>query len=166
MTKGGASLRQDQGERKKGVKFRGRGASMLPELATRQQATQATLDRFRGKTFDWSAGITCVHLARTHLRNMGHRPPGLPRFRSALAAKKAMKERGWASVSDMLDSMLPRIAPAQMLLGDLAVVEGDAGMDSIMVCAGPLRVFGWREDHPGLVVLGVTMDEISGAWRL
>lgn len=148
------------------MKWRGRGKQRLPELERRKQATEATLARYRDKAFDWSTGVTCVHLARAHLRNMGHRPPSLPRFRSALAAKKAMKERGWSSVSAMLDSMLERIPPARMLLGDLAVLEGDAGLDSIVICAGPQRLFGWREDQPGLVVLGVTMDEVSGAWRL
>lgn len=148
------------------MKFRGRGATRLPELERRKQATEATLERYRDKAFDWSTGITCVHLARFHLRNMGHKPPSLPRFRSALGAKKAMQERGWSSVTEMLDSMLTRIAPAQMMLGDLAVFEGDHGLEAIMVCAGPQRVFGWREDEPGLVVLGVGMEELTGAWRV
>lgn len=148
------------------MRFRGRGHTRLPEMEKRRVATEATLTRYRNKAFDWASGVTCVHLARFQLRNMGHRPPSLPRFRSALAAKRAMKERKWASVSEMLDSMLPRIPPAAMLLGDLAVLEGDAGFDSIMVCAGPQRVFGWREDVEGLVVLGIGMNEISGAWRL
>ena len=136
------------------------------ELERRRVATEKTLERYRGKVFDWSKGITCVHLARFHLRNMGHKPETLPRFRSALGAKKALKERGWSSVADMLDSMMPRIAPAQMVLGDLAIVPGDAGMDSIFICAGPLKVFGWREDRPELVVLDVGLDEFTGAWRV
>ncbi len=138
----------------------------LPEMEKRRRATEATLARYRGKVFDWSKGITCVHLARTHMRNMGHRPPGLPRFRSALGAKKAMQERGWSSVTEMLDALLPRIAPAQMALGDLAVVPGDAGMDAIFICAGPRKVFGWREDAPALVVLDVSLDEMTGSWRV
>lgn len=136
------------------------------ELERRRVATEKTLDRYRGKVFDWSKGVTCVHLARFHLRNMGHKPETLPRFRSALGAKKALKERGWSSVADMLDSMMPRIAPAQMVLGDLAIVPGDAGLDSIFICAGPLKVFGWREDRPDLVVLDVGLDELTGAWRV
>src|SRR3546814_1528003 len=66
---------------------------------------------------------------------MGQKPPTLPRIRSALAAKKALKERGWASVSDMLDSILVRIPPAMMQLGDVATVEGDQGLDALFVCA-------------------------------
>ena len=136
------------------------------ELERRRAATEKTLARYRGKAFDWSAGVTCVHLARQHLRNMGHKVPTLPRFRSALAAKRALKERGWASVAEMLNSLLPYIRPAEMVLGDLAVVPGDAGLDAIFVCAGPRKVFGWREDADGLVVLDVSMDEMTGAWRV
>lgn len=136
------------------------------ELERRRVATEKTLKRYRGKVFDWSKGITCVHLARVHLRNMGHKPETLPRFRSALSAKKALKERGWSSVADMLDSMMPRIAPAQMLLGDFAIVPGDAGLDAIFVCAGPLKVFGWREDHPKMVLLDIDLNELTGAWRV
>lgn len=136
------------------------------ELERRRVATQKTLDRYRGKVFDWSKGITCVHLARYHLRNMGNKVPTLPRFRSALGAKKALKERGWDSVEAMLDSMFQRVAPAELLLGDLAIVPGDNGMDAIFVCAGPLKLFGWREDAPALVLLDVDLDQLTGAWRV
>lgn len=136
------------------------------DLVRRRAATEKTLKRYRGKVFDWAKGITCVHLARHHLRNMGHKPETLPRFRSPLAAKKALKEREWDSVTAMLDSMLPRIAPAHMMLGDLAVVPGDNGLDAIFVCAGPLKVFGWREDEPALVLLDIGLDELTGAWRV
>lgn len=141
-------------------------AEEKPDLLRRKDATEATLKRYRHKAFDWGKGITCVHLARTQLRAMGHKPPTLPRFRSALKAREAMKERGWANVEEMLDSMLPRIPPAMMLLGDLAVAPGDEGMGSIMICAGRNKLLGWREDAPELVVLDVSLDELSGAWRL
>jgi hypothetical protein len=140
---------------------------MKPELIRRKDATEATLARYRGKAFDWSKGITCVHLARCHMRKMGHTPPPMPRFRSAFAARQAMTERGWNTVSEMLDSILERIPPSRMLLGDLAVAPSDeGGMGSIMVCAGPHKLMGWREDAPELVMLDVTLDQLEGAWRL
>lgn len=138
----------------------------MNELLRRKEATEKTLARYRGKAFDWSTGITCVHLARAQMRAMGHRPPTLPRFRSMLGAKKAMAERGWANVTEMLDSMLPRIAPAQMLLGDIAALPDAEGLGSLMVCAGPHKLMGWREDAAELVVLDVTLDELAGAWRV
>lgn len=136
------------------------------ELERRRVATEKTLKRYRNKVFDWSRGITCVHLARYHLRAMGHRPETLPRIRSALAAKRALKARGWESVEQMLDSMLPRIVPAQMMLGDLATVPGEGGMDAVVVCAGPHKVFGWRADKPDLALLDISLDELSAAWRV
>lgn len=136
------------------------------ELERRRVATERTIARYRAKTFDWAKGVTCVHLARAQMRAMGHRPPTIPRFRSVLGARRVLRGRGWESVSAMLDEMLPRIAPAQMLMGDLAAVPGDAGLDAIFVCAGPLKLFGWREDAPGLVILDIDLREVTGAWRV
>lgn len=148
------------------MKFRGRGKSRLPELEKRKQATQATLDRYRNKAFDWATGVTCVHLARYHLRNMGHRPPSLPRFRSAFGARKAMQERGWESVTEMLDTMLPRIPPAKMMLGDLAVVEGSDGMESIVVCTGPLALLGWLPSGEKMAVYLNDISHVTASWRV
>jgi len=137
------------------------------ELERRRVATEKTLKRYRKKVFDWSRGITCVHLARFHLRAMGHRPETLPRIRSALAAKRALKARGWESVEQMLDSMLPRIAPAQMMLGDLTVLPSEDGLSAIFVCAGPQKAFGWAEEQPELAVVDVqNLDGLRGAWRV
>ena len=136
------------------------------ELERRRLATEKTLARYGGKVFDWSKGITCVHLARAHMKNMGHKPQTLPRFRSALGAKKALKSHDWASVGAMLDSMLVRIAPAQMMLGDLTVIPGDSGLDAIFICAGPLKVFGWDQREPALTLLDIDLNELTGAWRV
>ena len=139
----------------------------MSDLLRRKEATEKTLGRYRGKAFDWTKGVTCVHLARCQLRAMGHKPPTLPRFRSMLGAQRAMQERGWSNVEDMLTDILgPPIPPAMMLLGDLAVAPSEEGMGSIMVCAGPHKLLGWREDALELVVLDVTLDQLSGAWRV
>ena len=139
----------------------------VPDLIRRQQATEKTLARYRGKAFDWRTGVTCVHLARYHLRAMGHRPPTVPRVRSLLAARRALESRGWADCAAMLDAMLPRIAPAEMLMGDLAAVPSDdGGIGAIFVCAGPHKLIGWREDAPALVVLDVDLGDLVGAWRV
>lgn len=137
---------------------------LLP-LIRRKQATQRTLDRYRGVDFDWSA-VTCVHLAHYHMTEMGHTLPEIPMFDTALGAARAMQERGWDSVADMLDAHLSRIAPATMLLGDLAVIRAAGGLDAIFICAGPLKVFGWRDDVPDLVLLDVSLGELEGAWEV
>lgn len=137
------------------------------ELERRRVATEKTLGRFRGKVFAWKTGVHCVRLAHQHLKNMGRKPPTLPRVRSALGAKRALQHNGWDSVEAMLDSMLERIAPAQMLLGDVAIIPGDAGLDAIFVCAGPLKVFGWAIDRPELAMVDIqNLDGLKGAWRV
>lgn len=140
----------------------------LPEGERRRRATLATKERYENKTFDWSRGVTCVHLARFHLRQMGHKVPTIPRFRSAHGARQAMKVRGWASVGEMLDGVLPgaRISPASMVLGDLCAVDGEGGMQAVFVCAGPRRVFGWVEGNDAPVMVEPDMDKIVGAWRV
>lgn len=137
----------------------------LPELDRRREATQATLDKFKNQAFNWGEGRHCVRLAHYHLRQLGRKPPTLPRIRSALAAKKALTERGWESVSDMLDCILVRIPPAMMLTGDIVTVPGEEGLDAIFICAGPRKFIGWREDIEGCVILDVEMGQISAAWR-
>lgn len=138
----------------------------LPDGERRRQATQATLDRFRNTSFDWREGRHCMKLAHYHVRQMGERPAALPVIKSPLAAKKELKARKADSVSALLDTMFKRIPPAMMLLGDIATVEGDQGLDAVFICAGPRRLFGWREDQPVAVVLEVSLDEVQAAWRV
>lgn len=141
---------------------------MASDLLRRQEATQATLDKYRKRPFDWKEGTTCVHMLRFHLVKMGHRPEPMPRIRSLIAAKRALAERGCTNTADLLDKQpgLMRISPAQMLLGDLAVVGSADGLGSVLVCAGAHKLLGWREDADGLVVLDVPKDQLDGVWRV
>lgn len=148
------------------MRFRGRGRNRLPELEWRKRATAATLAHFRDRTFDWQAGVTCMHLAVFHMRRMGHRPPALPRFRSAAGARKALDARGFASVSAALDSLLLRVAPSMMWLGDLAVVEGSDGMESIMVCTGPQALLGWLPGGERMMAQIGGLAQVKAAWRV
>lgn len=134
-------------------------------LIVRRDATTRTLSRFRGAEFDWSQ-MTCVHLAHAHLSEMGYILPEIPAFDTALGAARALQEHGWESVSDMLDEFMERIPASRMMLGDLALIEGAGGLDAIFICAGPLKVFGWRDDEPELVLLDVSLDQLQGAWRV
>lgn len=141
---------------------------MVPDLIRRQQATQATLVKFRNKPFDWKKAVTCVHMARFHLRKMGHKVPELPRIRGVIGATRALRERGWANVADMLDDQasLERIAPAFMKVGDLAVLPGDEVMDSIVICAGTHKLLGWHQDWAGgMIEMEASLDDLLGAWR-
>lgn len=139
----------------------------MSDLLRRQRATQATLDRYRGKVFSWQQGITCVHLARFHLKAMGHAVPTVPRIRSALGARRALADNGWADVAEMLAGVgCAPIAPAMMLQGDLALLDSADGLAAIFICAGPHKLLGWREDAEGLVVLDVDLAEVTAAFRV
>lgn len=143
------------------------GAVKMHDLIRRQRAAEATLAKYRSKPFNWSKGVTCVHLAWFHLRQMGHTPPPLPRIRSALAAKRELKARGWDTVSQVMDTILPRITPARMMPGDLAALPtAEGGLGAIFMCAGH-KFFGWREDVEGLVMLSeVDLTVLDGVWRV
>lgn len=142
--------------------------SDVPELLRRQRATNATLAKYRARAFDWRNRATCVHLARFQMRQMGHRPPPIPDIRSPIGARRALKATGHDDLAALLDSLLPRIAPAAMLLGDLALVPGDpedeGGFDSIVMSGGD-KLFGWHPDDPS-GIKPLIVSTITGAWRL
>ena len=60
----------------------------MKELDRRALAVRNTQSRFEGQPFDWARAATCIHLVRFHARQMGHRVPTVPRFRSALTARR------------------------------------------------------------------------------
>lgn len=139
-----------------------------PDLIRRRLATEKTMAKFRSRAFDWKAGATCVHLARFHLRAMGHRVETLPTIRGPIGAARALKERGWDDVAAMLDGQasLMRIAPLQMLVGDLAVLPADEGFDAVVICVGRHKLLGWHQDYPqGLTEMEAPLDALIGAWK-
>ena len=136
---------------------------MKPELVRRQEAVQATMEKYKHRHFDWKTKATCLHMCRFHLRRMGRKLPPLPQVGSLLAAKREMANRGWQNVGDMLDGIgLERIAPAEMLIGDLAMLEGEDGLGAIVISTGG-KVIGWHEEDAGMVVMDAL--QIAGAWR-
>lgn len=136
-----------------------------PDLLRRHRATSATLEKYRDAVFDWQGGVTCVHMARFHLRKMGHKIEPLPRIRSAVAARRALQMRGWANVRDMLAARLPEIPQAAMLLGDLVTADGPDGFGGILICAGRHKLMGWHEDMPGLVMIDFEPAAVTGTFR-
>ena len=136
-------------------------------MERRREATQKTLDRYKGKAFSWPDGVTCAHLMRFHLRNMGHKPPTVPRFRSALTATRALNSMGFADMAGVLDSLTPRLpSPAFAKLGDVAIRASSDGLGAVLICAGPRRFFGWVEGADNAVTMEVDMDTIEGVWHV
>jgi hypothetical protein len=138
------------------------------ELLRRVRATETVFARFRNRAFDWKTGATCLHLARAQLVAMGHRPPKIPPFRSALGARRAMDAAGYADMAAIFDGLgLVRIPPLAMLVGDLAVLPGDDGdFDAVVINAGG-KLLGWHgADASRVQPIGEAMAHVTGAWRL
>ena len=135
-------------------------------MIERVEATKKTLARFEGKPFDWSKSATCIHLIKYHVTNMGHQFPKIPRFRSPITAKRILNDMGHDSLIDAMDSKFPRIAPAQMMTGDVMAIPGDAGFQSMVIRASTTKYIGWHEDVEGCTIIATNMKYAEGAWRL
>jgi hypothetical protein len=139
-------------------------------LAERQRATERTLARFDGRAFSW-AGANCIRLARWQAVNMGHKLPPIPRFRSALGAKRALTARGAESVTALLDQHFTRLpGPAFAWLGDLVVGPADPahGLEAVGIADGQGNVWGWSEQngHAHPVAILMANAQLTAAWRL
>lgn len=138
----------------------------MPELVRRRDATQATEDRFRWKVADWKTQTTCLHMAHFHLKAMGVKVPRVPPVRGPIAARKLLDRHGWADMAAVIDAQgLERIAPAMMLVGDLAYRASADGLGSVMICCGPHKLLGWFENDPRMVIMDMSFDQIETGWR-
>lgn len=138
------------------------------DLEQRRARTEQVVARFRTRPFSWSGRRTCIHLARSQMVALGHKPPKLPDMRSSLSATRALKATGHADLEALLDSLLPRVAPAAMWLGDLALMAGGDGFDAIVINAGG-KVLGYHDDRlgDGLVpIVPLGPSPFIAAWRL
>ena len=139
----------------------------LPELELRRVATGKTLAHFSARNFDWRRQATCLHMARFQMKAMGHTPPRIPPIRSELRAIKELRARGHANVIALLDSLLPRIAPAEMRLGDLAAIPGEDGrFDCLLINVAPRKFAGWHPDSFLMAVMDIDLGNVAAAWRL
>lgn len=139
----------------------------MSEMARRVAATRKTIAKYE-KPFSWSKRATCIHMARAHLRNMGHRPPPIPDFRSALGARTQLRKAGFPDLAGLFDSLLPRIAPAAMWVGDIALLAGDEMFGSICISDTAGSLIGWHEDDPSRVrpQKVMSLNDVIGAWRV
>ncbi|HMO74096.1 MAG TPA: hypothetical protein PKD48_02000 [Sphingopyxis sp.] len=134
-------------------------------LAHRAAATQATWDKYRGRTFDWK-GATCIHVLRFHLRSMGHKPPRLPAFQSPIGARRALANRGWGGLSDLSRGIgLMEIGTAEMIVGDVAILPGNEGFDALTICAGN-KFMGFQEEAAGFQMMELDRPAIITAFRI
>lgn len=136
------------------------------------EAVKATRAKYDGKPHDWKNGATCLHMVRFHLRQLGHRPEPLPPIRSLIGAKRALKQRGWAGMAELLDAQigLERVTPAFAQLGDIAVAPSEDGIGAGLVFAGVSNdgrgnFLGWHEDVEAFAVMKFRLGDCVGVWR-
>jgi hypothetical protein len=136
-------------------------------LAERGQRTQAIIDRFYEQPFNWR-GAHCIKLAAAQGKAMGHKLPPLPTFRSALGAKRALSKRDAANVAELLDHYFVRLpAPAFALLGDLCVLPGEEGLDTVCIADGQGNLWGWHGSDPSkLSAIKFAGDSMIASWAL
>jgi len=139
---------------------------MMHENEMRVEAVKATLARFEGKPFDWATQGTCIHMMRYHAAQMGHDMPIVPRFRSTLSAKKALKATGHPDIVSLMDSMFERIPPAFMREGDIMAVPGTDGFHALYIRVSVRKWAGWHHTLEQFALVDADMSEAVGAWRL
>lgn len=146
----------------------------MSDLIRRKLATEKTEAKFRGKPFDWKAGHHCLAMTAFHLRGLGHRLEKAPRVRGVLGARRLLDARGWPTVAEMIDAQgFKRIAPAAMLLGDLAFRASADGIGGLLICVGPHKLMGWFPENTRaelgadlMVVMDMSFDQVEAAWRV
>jgi hypothetical protein len=131
-------------------------------LLERMQATQKTVDAFKGKPFvDWRRD--CIKLMGAHAKHMGH-PVRLPKYNSAKTAAAAMKKLGFRTLADAMDANFTRISPDKVLLSDIVEMPGSNGYSSLAVAVGGGRAIGFHEELATADIIHPVL--ISGAWRI
>lgn len=141
----------------------------MKEIEQRRAAVIASEQRFREKRFDWRKSATCIHLVRFQASQMGHKLPTVPRFRSALTAKRALLSTGFQTLPGFLDSRFERVAPAFMRVGDILAVPGSEGFEACYIKCDKTKFLGWHQDTETCTIIDLTDEDIRnslGAWRL
>ena len=99
---------------------------------------------------------------------MGHAPPPVPLFRSALGAKRSLKKQGCETIADLLDKYFTRLpAPAFALVGDLVLLPSDDGLEAVCIADGHGCMIGWHDAYlDGLSNIKMAEADVAAAWRL
>ncbi|MDO9489037.1 MAG: hypothetical protein Q7J32_11730 [Sphingomonadaceae bacterium] len=137
-----------------------------PLMLRRVAATQATVDRFKGRAFRFGSH-DCARMVAYHLKQIG-RPMRLAKagtYRSLLGATRALRHLGYDSLAAALDDHgLTRIAPAAAVVGDIVELPGEPPFGALSVAVGNGRVLGFHQDTAGAEILQPTA--FVAAWRV
>jgi hypothetical protein len=138
------------------------------ELVRRRDAAQDALDYWRPRP--WRMGENdCVRMFARHARLLGYvvRIPPARSYRTVKGAKFSLAALGHASLPAAIDALgLPRISPAEALVGDVIQLPGDDDdLPALTIALGNGRVVGWHESvKTGAEVLQPLA--FVTAWRL
>lgn len=135
-------------------------------LVVRREAVEATIQRFNGKAMKWGL-VDCARIAAHNLRHLGIKTTLMKgqRYASEHAALKALRDQGFSGLAQAVDEMLPRIAPAMAIQGDLIGMEteGDVWDVALCVAVGNGRVLGIKDGVA--MILQPDLSKAVTAWR-
>lgn len=133
-------------------------------MIRRQQAVEATVQRFAGKTLAYGRD-DCARMAAFLVKRLGVkvRLAKMPRYSSEVGAARALKALECDTLAEVVDlTGLPRIAPARAIIGDLAAYPGEDGGVAIFVVVAAGRVLGCVD---GVFAIGEPQQAAITAWR-
>ena len=127
-------------------------------IVNRVEITQKTLDKYRGKPFEWGKR-DCLRMARTQLIGAGYKVPRIPNYSSAKTAFRRLREAGFESIEDMLANYCLDIPSSLILPGDLATVRGDNELSAIVISTGG-KFIGFPSEQPFCCVVDVIPERV------
>lgn len=137
-------------------------------MIRRQQAAQATIDRFLGKPLAYGKD-DCARMAVFCLRQLGVKVSLLKAgsYSSHLGSVRVLKKLGFDSLSEAVDALgLPRIAPASALAGDLLALPSPRPDEfGLAVAVGNGRVLAFWEGAGGVCTV-IQPLQYAHAWRV
>ena len=135
-------------------------------LVVRREAVEATIERFNGRAMKWGL-VDCARIAAHDLRQLGIKTRLMKgqRYSSEHGALKALRDQGFSGLAQAVDEMLPRIAPAMAIQGDLVGMETDGDVWDVALCVGVGngRVLGIQDGRA--MILQPDLSKAVTAWR-
>jgi hypothetical protein len=135
-------------------------------LVIRREAVEATIQRFNGEAMKWGT-VDCARIAAHNLRQLGIKTALMKgqRYATEHAALKALRDQGFSGLAEAVDAMLPRIAPAMAIQGDLIGMATDGEVWDVALCVavGNGRVLGIKEGV--VMILQPDLNHAIAGWR-
>ena len=135
----------------------------MTPLEKRAAATRKTVARFAPREFKWGA-CDCARMAAWHVRQLGHTVPQVGKYRGALGARRRLTEMGFDDLPALVGSVLPEIAPAAALAGDVVAFASDDPIGAIGIVVGNGNMLAFHESWPVPVIM--EMGQIDRAWSV